>query len=55
MKNYLDSLQRSTEFVNNLPQPDFVRSFLKCYLQLTVLWANMIKRGRAAFTQEEVN
>ncbi len=55
MKNYLESLGRSTGFVNNLPRPDFVRGFLKCYPQLTVMWANMIKRGRAALTQEEVN
>jgi hypothetical protein len=55
VKNYLDSLGRSTRFVNNLPGPDFVRGFLKRHPQLTVRTANLIKRGRAALTQEEVN
>lgn len=54
VKNYLDSLGRSTRFVNNLPGPDFVRGFLKRHPQLTVRTANLIKRGRAALTQEEV-
>jgi hypothetical protein len=41
--------------VDNLPGQDFVRGFLKRHPQLTVRTANLIKRGRAAVSHEDVN
>jgi hypothetical protein len=42
-------------FRNNLPGPDFVRSFLARHKELTVRTANMIKRSRAALSRDEAN
>lgn len=55
IKAYLDSLGRTSRFVNNLPGPDFVRGFLARHKELTVRTANLIKRSRAALSQEIVN
>jgi hypothetical protein len=41
--------------VNNLPGPDFVRGFLKRHPRLTVRTVGLIKRSRAAVSQEDVN
>jgi hypothetical protein len=55
VKHYLDS-QGKTEsrFVNNLPGPDFVKSFLQRHPVLSKRRANLIKRSRAGVTHEIV-
>jgi transposase-like protein len=55
IKSYLNGLGRVTRFVNNLPGPDFMKGFMKRHPSLTERTANMIKRGRAALSHEEVN
>lgn len=55
IKKYLDSMGRTTRFVNNLPGKDFVKGFLGRHPVLTVRTGNMIKRSRAALSQEDVN
>jgi hypothetical protein len=54
IKGYLDSLGRRTRFKDNLPGPDFMIGFMNRHPQLSVRTANLIKRGRAALSQQEV-
>jgi hypothetical protein len=54
IKAYLDSMGRTTRFVQNMPGPDFVTGFLQRHPELTVRKANMIKRARAGLSRETV-
>lgn len=54
IKDYLDSQGRTSRFVNNMPGPDFVTSFMQRHPILSKRKANLIKRGRAAVTHEIV-
>jgi hypothetical protein len=54
VKAYLDSLGKTTRFIDNLPGPDFIKGFMKRHPRLTVRTANMIKRSRAALSVDEV-
>jgi len=54
IKDYLDRQGRTTRFVNNLPGPDFILSFLNRHPVLSNRRANLIKRSRAAVTHEIV-
>jgi hypothetical protein len=55
IKGYLDRLGRTTRFINNLPGPDFMIGFMNRHPELSVRTANLIKRGRAALSHQEVN
>jgi hypothetical protein len=55
IKAYLDSMDRSSRFINNMPGPDFTKGFMKRHAQLTVRMANLIKRSRAALSHQDVN
>lgn len=52
MKNYLDSLGKSTRFEENLPGPDWLDCFLQRHKELSMRRANLIKRARAAVSRE---
>jgi hypothetical protein len=54
IKGYLDSLGKTTRFVDNTPGRDFVAGFLRRHPDLTVRKANMIKRTRAAVSHKVV-
>ncbi len=55
IKGYLDRLGRTNRFINNLPGPDFMIGFMNRHPELSVRTANLIKRGRAALSHQEVN
>ena len=42
-------------FENNFPGPDFADGFIKRHPGLTVRTANLIKRGRAAVSHDDIN
>lgn len=54
IKDYLDSLGRTTRFTDNKPGPEFVKGFLKRHRQLSQRRANLVKRARAALSLEIV-
>lgn len=52
--SYYYLLANYLRFIANLPGPDFVRCFLRRHKDLSVRTANLIKRSRAALSQEIV-
>ena len=54
VKDYLDSQDRKTRFVNNLPGKAFVVKFLARHPELSNRRANLIKRCRAGMSPEIV-
>ncbi len=55
IKGYLDRLGRTTRFIDNLPGPDFMLGFMNRHPELSVRTANLIKRGWAALSHQDVN
>lgn len=54
IRDYLNSQDRKTRFINNLPGRGFVRKFLKRHRELSVRRASLIKRARAEMSPEIV-
>lgn len=54
VKEYLDSMGRTSRFEDNRPGHFFVAGFLKRHPELTVRTASLLKRSKASLTKEVV-
>lgn len=52
MKDYLDGKDRTTRFVENLPNKDWLYGFIRRHPEVSLRHANNLKRTRASVSQE---